>query len=35
MQDFITMSNQELNRAEIIQKLIDKRLLENEAAKQL
>ncbi len=28
MQDFITMSNRELHRAEIVQKLIDKRLLE-------
>ena len=35
MQDFITMSNRELHRAEIIQKLIDKRLLELEAAEQL
>ncbi len=35
MQDFITMSNRELHRAEIIQKLIDKRLLELEASDQL
>jgi transposase len=35
MQDFITMSNRELHRTEIIQKLIDKRLLELEAAEQL
>jgi hypothetical protein len=35
MQDFITMSNRELHRAEIIQKLIDKRLVETEAAEQL
>ncbi len=35
MQDFITMSNRELHRAEIIQKLIDKHLLELEASKQL
>ena len=35
MQDIITMSNKELHRVEIIQKLIDKRLIEDEAAKQL
>jgi hypothetical protein len=35
MQDIITMSNKELHRVEILQKLIDKRLIEHEAAKQL
>jgi len=35
MQDIITMSNKELHRIEILQKLIDKRLIEHEAAKQL
>ena len=35
MQDIITMSNKELHRIEILQKLIDKRLFEHEAAKQL
>jgi helix-turn-helix protein len=34
MKDLITMSNQELHRVEIVQKLIDKRLTESEAAKQ-
>ena len=35
MKDIITMSNKELHRIEILQKLIDKRLVEPEAAKQL
>lgn len=35
MKDIITMSNKELHRVEILQKLIDKRLIEHEAAKQL
>ncbi|MGZ4982142.1 MAG: ISNCY family transposase [Methylobacter sp.] len=35
MQDIITMSNKELHRVEILQKLIDKRVFEHEAAKQL
>jgi Trp operon repressor len=35
MQDIITMSIKELHRVEILQKLIDKRLIEHEAAKQL
>ena len=35
MQDIIIMSNRELHCVEILQKLIDKRLTEHEAAKQL
>ena len=35
MQDIITMGSKELHRVEILQKLIDKRLFEHEAAKQL
>ena len=35
MQDIITMSNKELHRVEILQKLIDRRLIEHEAAEQL
>jgi len=35
MKDTITMSNSELHRVEILQKLIDKRLAEHEAANQL
>jgi hypothetical protein len=35
MQDIIIMSNRELHRVEILQKLIDKRLIEHDAAEQL
>ena len=35
MKDIIIMSNRELHRVEILQKLIDKRLIEPEAAEQL
>jgi hypothetical protein len=35
MKDIIIMSSQELHRVEILQKLIDKRLIEPEAAEQL
>jgi len=35
MKDIIIMSNRELHRVEILQKLIDKQLIEPEAAEQL
>ena len=35
MKDIIIMRNRELHRVEILQKLIDKRLIEPEAAEQL